>query len=862
MTKSHTIIVPRAQIPIISLRASRTQRILTPVIIFGTLVFLLLCVVGGIFLCVRLFGEVGGERHREKESVGTALRVGTAFVGVGCFFTTLYLILHLTNSIQNAPIGFVRPPELKLHGYSFVVARVTLVCWMISLIISSIIVSKAKVCVPGSHECLVQIGGVVISAIGFISIGIILTALEACQYPFQLPTRSSILPGTVNCRVSSFGDDLVDSNFTSLNPSAANILSQAQFRSVSTSASTSHETIPSLHDDYLFMGNEKEEWERNQSLALANARIKSEVNVRRKPVPNNTVELKLPKEESPSEMISMPGEFPEEKSTIVQNLSTIASPSSASPLPASSTTIPPTPVSSEVKPKSKGWGIGWSYLMRNTGTESDTNEKCITHSDSAISLGKNNITECGTCGNCTQAPSSTRQSTIPPVTQRVGKQRNVTPSSSISDVAMRSPLSTMRTAESPDIAIKPKVALVPTTVPSSLDRISPRKPPITQPLPIAVLNEMMVRRPSIPPSPTRMPKPVTSEHVPLPPKHITPLKRKPMESKVTKPPPKSWKDSLPVRGGSFEIERKPVATTKEVISNKTQSPAAKSTPRSKPSEKRPSLKSWKDSLPIRGGSFETERSSATIRDVFPNISRGFNENKPSTTTSPKPTPLKAKKNHENKTYTQITTKSPNTAVVIKKKSTEMKIPGAFIECTKSDSSERPTSREIKVPGAYIDSSFTSSLAEKEKVSIDKTQEEESIPRKKPQGVRPLKLRPKVKMSEKTKIVGNNGKEKWEEKEKETANSASVEKMKQREKFKGVVDERESLYVPAPRGPRPFRRKLFGRLNGGVVGGDGDGDGDHGDGVPGRMGWEGVLPLRRLSLGEVSSGMGHLWEDCI
>ncbi|KAF7866789.1 hypothetical protein EAF04_005631 [Stromatinia cepivora] len=822
MTKPHAILVPRAQIPIIDLRPSLTQRLLTPIIIFITLVFLLLCVVTGIVLSVRLFGEV----DRDKDSVGTALRVGTAFVGVGCSFTTLYLILHLTSSIQNAPVGYVRPPELKIHAYSFIVARVTLVCWMISLIISSILVSKPKVCVPGTKECFVQIGGVVISAIGFISIGIILTALEACQYPFQLPTRSTILPGTVNCRVSSFGDDLVDSNLTSLNPSAANILSQAQFKSVSTSASTSastsHETIPSLHDDYLFMGNEKEEWERNQSLAIANARIKSEANVKRKPVPASTVESKLPKEESRSEMISMPGEFPEEKSVV--------------PLRNSPTSASPTPTSSEAKSKSKGWGIGWSYLMRNTGTESDTSEKCMTHSDSAISLGTNNNSECITCGNCTNPTSSTKQPTISSVTQRIGKQRNVTPSSSIGDVAMRSPLSTMRTAESPDIAIKPEVALVPTTVPSSLDRMSPRKPPITQPLPIAVLNEIMVRRPSIPPSPIRMPKPVTSEHVALPPKHITPLKRKPIESKVTKPPLKSWKDSLPVRGGSFEIERVPVATTKEVITNKSQSPTAKSTPKPKPSETRPSLKSWKDSLPIRGGSFEIERSTANIRDVFPNISRGALENKP-LTTPPKPTPLKAKKNPENKTYTQIATKSPNTAIVIKKKSAEMKIPGAFIDYTKADSSKRPTSREIKVPGAFIDAS---SLAEKS--NVDKNQEEESILRKKPQGVRPLKLRPKAKGTEKAKPVG---KEKFEEKAK------SIEKTKQTEKFKALADEAESLYIPAPRGPRPFKRKLFGRSNVGGMGNEGDGV---------RMGWEGVLPLRRLSLGEVSTGMGHLWDD--
>ncbi|EDO01283.1 predicted protein [Sclerotinia sclerotiorum 1980 UF-70] len=285
-----------------------------------------------------------------------------------------------------------------------------------------------------------------------------------------------------------------------------------------------------------------------------------------------------------------------------------------------------------------------------------------------------------------------------------------------------------------------------------------------------------------------MPKPVVPEHVPVPPKHITPLKRKPMESKVTKAPPKSWKESLPIRGGSFEIERKPIGKTKEIISNKTQSPTTKPTPKSKPSETKPTLKSWKDSLPIRGGSIESERSTATIRDIFPNISLGPNPNKTSTN-PPKPSPLKAKKPPENKSkpYTQIPTKSPNTTIVIKKKNTEMKIPGSFIESPKTDSSKRPTSREIKVPGAFIDGSF---IAEKGENFIEKMQEieEESIVRKKPQGVRPLKLRARVKGGEKMDLVGR---EKLED-----GKITSVEKT-----FKDVLDEEESLYVPpVPRGP--------------------------------------------------------------
>ncbi|QSZ34516.1 hypothetical protein DSL72_006110 [Monilinia vaccinii-corymbosi] len=769
--KPYPVLAPRAQIPVIELRPpSRTARILTPAIVFTTCFALLLCAIAGILLGVRFFGR------------GVVLRVWAGFLVVGSTFSLLYLILHFIASIKNEAVGFVRPPESKVHAYAFIVARITLVCWMLSIITTSVIVSKPKIF--GAYS---------------IAIGIILTALEACQYPFQLPSSSTILPGAVNCRVSSFGDDLVDSNLTSLNPSAANILqshSQLQSQSPSqfVSPSQSDDSIASLHDDYLFMGNEKEEWEKNQALAIANARTKREANIKRKPVP---------KLNSQSSMTSMPGEFPEE-----------------TPL----TPLLPTPALSRVKSKSKGWGINWSYLM-NTSTES--NGKCMIHSDSAISLRSNTGSECANCAGCA-SPSSIKQPANSVGLQRMTRPRNVTPSSSISDAAKRSPLSTMRTADSPDIAIKPDVALVPTTIPSSLDRTSPRKPPITQPLPIAVLNEMMARRPSIPPPPTTMPKtPPAIEQLSFPPKHATPLKRRPAEAKITKQP-KSWKDSLPIRGGSFEIERKPVAKTKEASSGKAKS-TAKPTPNQKTSETRPSLKSWKDSLPIRGGSFEDARSSANIRDIFPNISKGLAEDKAPAKppTKPKQAPLKPKKNLENPTQTP--TKSPNIAIVIKKKSAEIKGPGAFVNYAKQETpKERRISRELRIPGAFVDSGPS---------EPDKNQEAESLLRKKPQGVRPLKLRPKIKAADKVR---------------------PGEEAKAKAADKAAEDEPETLYRPAPRGPRdrPFKRKLFGGSNVGLPRNDRDST-QLLEAV--KIEYTKVKPLRRLSLGEVSTGMGHLWD---
>ncbi|KAF7946435.1 hypothetical protein EAE96_009433 [Botrytis aclada] len=839
--KPYPVLAPRGQIPVTHLphltpsltpRISLTQRILTPLIVCATLVTLLLCVATGIVLTVKIFGD--------GHALALVLRVGTGFVVVGSSLTLIYLLLHFSASIQNHPVSFVRPPELKLHAYSFIAARVTLVSWMLSIIVSSVVVAKSKVCVPGTTDCKVQIGGLVLSCVGFVATGIILTALEACQYPFQLPTRTNILQdGEINCRVSSFGDDLVDSNLTSLNPSAANIL-----QSHLASASASADSIPSLPDDYLFMGNEREEWEKNYSLAVAKERITRETNIKRKPVPTEiAIEEGLPKSESQVSVNSMPGEFPEERDNIVPLrprytpvFEPVFTPSSAPVL---------SQETEKEKEKSKGWGIGWSYLTRDTSTntstatESNDKEKHITQSDSAISLGVPSNSSAGhtTCGTCSH-PTSKSPSNF--ISQRIGRQRNVTPSSSIIDASMRSPLSTMRTAECPEIAIKPVVALVPTNVPSSLDRISPRKPSITQPLPIAILNKMMIRRPSIP-AHSRMPGEFTREYISSPSAHITPLKRKPLESdKILNRSPKSWKDALPVRGGSFEIERKPLAS----------SPAMESKPKQKTTETRPALKSWKESLSIRSGSFEPQRSTANIRDVFPNITRGpLNQNnhhnpKPTFPSTPtKPTPLTPKKKTASQKPTQPPHKSPNTAIVIKKRSAEMQVPGAFIEYSRPGTTkERPTSREMKIPGAFIES--VPSTPE-----FEKTQEEETIVQKKPQGVRPLKLRPKGKIMER---------EKTKEKTKERVKTKPSEPRNPKQTaITPDIDEPETLYKPAPLGPRPFKRRLFGRANVGTL--KNEDEMEIGQLWRG-MEWARVEPLRKLSLGEVSSGMGNLWDD--
>ncbi|PQE33757.1 S-adenosylmethionine decarboxylase proenzyme protein [Rutstroemia sp. NJR-2017a WRK4] len=471
----YPVLSPSAAIPVIQLKPSRTARILAPGIVFTTVVLLGFCTVIGIILSNTVYSSsvahTGG------------VMTSQSFVLIASSFSVLYLLLHLIAAIKNTPVGIVRPPESRLHAYCFIVARVTLVCWLASVIASSVVVSKPNVCRPGTRDCRLQTAGIVISGIAFVATGVILTALEACQYPFQQPKLVK-LPFMVTCRVSSFGEDMVDSNLPSSNASQSNIL-QSAFHMPK---SASDNSMSTLHDDYLFIGNEKEEWEKARQLALATASITKSTNIKRKPLPKSASQT------------SIPGEFPAEHPV-----------------------APVLPMPTLSRTKSKDWGHSWSHHI----LDKTSNEKAISTSDSAISLGSDSSSE-GT--------SPTRQTgPLSSISHRAVRPRNVTPSSSISDVSMRSPLSTMRNvltknrnAEFPEVAIKPDVMLVPTVTPPGLDRSSPKKSTITQPLPIAKLNELMRKPPLTRPS--TMPRFPPVEELPppppLPPKHINPDRRK------------------------------------------------------------------------------------------------------------------------------------------------------------------------------------------------------------------------------------------------------------------------------------------------------------------------------------------------
>jgi len=183
-----------------------------------------------------------------------------------------------------------------------------------------------------------------------VATGMILTALEACPYPFQSPEVFHVAR-KISVRVSSFGEDFLE-------------------RSISSVSSFNHENAY--------------EPERPEPTILKES-------IRRKPVPK-----------TPSAVSGM------------ADISSLHR--SIAPL-----------LAITQKTRIRDWGEEWTHLVNDTGS------KGLTHSDSAVSgLSRSSS------GYLSSGSSELS------ISNHGKRSRTVTPSSSISNLTKRSPLSTMR----------------------------------------------------------------------------------------------------------------------------------------------------------------------------------------------------------------------------------------------------------------------------------------------------------------------------------------------------------------------------------------------------------------------------------
>ncbi|TVY18765.1 hypothetical protein LARI1_G002918 [Lachnellula arida] len=391
-------------IPTSAAKASTTARILKPSIVLGAVTLLIIASVSGMVIGV---GILRG-RHVMGVMVAHGLVVVASSLGIS------YVLLHFIAACRNEPVGIVRPPELRLHAACFIFARLGLAVWIIVMIFSSAVASRPSICKNGGKDCRTTLVEVVMSSLAFIATGTILTALEACPYPFQSPEVFHVAR-KVSVRVSSFDEDFLE-------------------RSVSNASSFDQENAYATEKE---LSNVKE-------------------SIKRKPLPMTPpVGSEMPEVSEPQRPIT-----------------------------------PLLPMGG--RPRTRSWGEEWAHLI------SDTRSKSLTHSDSAIS---------GLSSSSSGYMSS--DSSELSVSKRERQSRTVTPSSSISNLSKRSPLATMRSADYPDVVVRPSLRYCPPNIPAPHEWNPFRTASLSQLLPAADVHSLqrrsmsmggqqpqMIRRPS------------------------------------------------------------------------------------------------------------------------------------------------------------------------------------------------------------------------------------------------------------------------------------------------------------------------------------------------------------------------------
>ncbi|KAE8447849.1 hypothetical protein EG329_010078 [Mollisiaceae sp. DMI_Dod_QoI] len=412
---------------------TRTTKLLRPVLVLLTVVLLALMSLVGLGVAIVILSSKGPRTGSTNAAQGFAI--------IAALMSIAYVILHSIAAKYNDPVGVTRPPELRLHAACFIVARLALVAWFSAFIAACVVISRPDVCSSGSRTCQTQIADVVASVLAFIAMGVILTALEACKFPFAIPHFLHI-PRKFTYRVGIFADDPLD-------------------RSISRTSSF------------------RESGEKSKGST-----------------PDSSIDEKpLPKPPSVVSDVS-----PERPTT---------------PL------LPMTrPTRSASRSTTKGWGEEWTHLVRDM-KEGSPEKNGAKHSlDSAISLtydsssGYVSSSERSSHTRMSSYASTHRKSAIEGGTyvtasRRSGVETNayasgprrapiarrqrprvVTPSSSISNLSRRSPLSSMRSAEYPEILVRPDLRYCPPRMSSQYEWIPSRTSSISALMPIADVHRL------------------------------------------------------------------------------------------------------------------------------------------------------------------------------------------------------------------------------------------------------------------------------------------------------------------------------------------------------------------------------------
>ncbi|KAK0130254.1 hypothetical protein ONS96_000777 [Cadophora gregata f. sp. sojae] len=145
------------------------------------------------------------------------------------------------------------------------------------------------------------------------------------------------------------------------------------------------------------------------------------------------------------------------------------------------------------RPDSRSWGEEWMHLAEESGLE----KKSVSTSDSAISLSYETSSGASESTSTSDRSSNVSVPRRVVVTRRSVHQRRmsraVTPSSSISNLSRRSPLSSVRSADCPHILVRPELRYCPPQIPPPHGWNSSRTSSISQLIPVADIQSLQSR---------------------------------------------------------------------------------------------------------------------------------------------------------------------------------------------------------------------------------------------------------------------------------------------------------------------------------------------------------------------------------
>lgn len=162
----------------------------------------------------------------------------------------MYTVQRLLATLENCPRKTPQPSKKKAKALAFIIFRLILVFWLVTMISCSVMASKP--CVKRGQRCSLLVITVVASALSDLLVIAHLTTLEIYECPFDRPWTVRIGRPTKNYRTSSFTNATLDPTQFSFS-SASTLYEKGLSRSSSRGLAIKRKPLPqpsSVPGDY------------------------------------------------------------------------------------------------------------------------------------------------------------------------------------------------------------------------------------------------------------------------------------------------------------------------------------------------------------------------------------------------------------------------------------------------------------------------------------------------------------------------------------------------------------------------------------------------------------------------------------